>query len=256
MQIDLTDRVALVTGASRGIGKAIATGLAAAGARVVLASRKQEGVDLAAAEISAAGGTALAIAAHAGEEQAVEQLVEMSVAAFGRIDIAVANAGTNPHFGPTLQATTALWDKIMEVNLRGAFLLSRAVAPIMERQGGGRIIFMASIAGIRPAEDLGIYCVSKAGLIMLTRVLAHELGPAKIRVNAIAPGTIDTRFSRVLVETQDIAERIVSRTPLGYIGLPQDVVGTALFLASNLANYVTGAVITVDGGLSSHGDLA
>ncbi len=256
MQINLTDKVALVTGASRGIGRAIAAGLAAAGAKVVLASRKQEGVDQAAAEISAAGGTALAIAAHAGEELAVEQLVEKSVAAFGRIDIAVGNAGTNPHFGPTLRATTAQWDKIMEVNLRSAFLLSRAVAPIMERQGGGRIIFMASIAGIRPAEDLGIYGVSKAGLIMLTRVLASELGRAQIRVNAIAPGTIDTRFSRVLVENRDIAGRIVSRTPLGYIGQPQDVVGTALFLASNLADYVNGAVITVDGGLSSHGDLA
>jgi len=256
MQIDLTDQVALVTGASRGIGKAIAAGLAASGAKVVLASRKQEGVDVAAAEITAAGGTALAIAAHAGEEQAVDRLVEQSLAAFGRIDILVGNAGTNPHFGPTLQATTALWDKIMEVNLRGAFLLSRAVAPIMERQGGGRIIFMASIAGMRTAENLGIYSVSKAGLIMLTRVLASELGPAGIRVNAIAPGTIDTRFSQVLVETKDIAERIVSRTPLGYIGQPQDVVGTALFLASNLADYVTGAVITVDGGLSSHGDLA
>jgi NAD(P)-dependent dehydrogenase (short-subunit alcohol dehydrogenase family) len=256
MNIDLTDQVAVVTGASRGIGKAIAAGLAAAGAKVVLASRKQAGVDQAAAEITAAGGTALAIAAHVGEEQAVENLVEKSIAAFGRIDIAVSNAGTNPHFAPTLQATTALWDKIMEVNLRAAFLLSRAVAPIMERQGGGRIIFIASIAGIRPAEDLGIYSVSKAGLIMLTRVLANELGPAKIRVNAIAPGTIDTRFSQVLVESPEIVERIVSRTPLGYVGQPQDVVGTALFLASNLADYVNGAVITVDGGASSHGELA
>jgi NAD(P)-dependent dehydrogenase (short-subunit alcohol dehydrogenase family) len=126
----------------------------------------------------------------------------------------------------------------------------------MERQGGGRIILMSSIAGIRPADDLGIYSVSKAGLNMLTRVLAHELGPAKIRVNAIAPGTINTRFSQVLVESPEIVGRILSHTPLGYIGQPQDIVGAALFLASKLADYVNGTVITVDGGASSHGDLA
>lgn len=255
MQIDLNDRVAIVTGASRGIGKAIAVAYAAAGAKVVLASRKQEGLAEAAAEIQAAGGTALPVAAHVGDEQAVGALVERTLEAFGRVDIAVSNAGTNPHFGPTLSATAALWDKIMEVNLRGAFLLCRAVAPIMEAQGGGRIVIMSSIAGIRPSQGLGIYSVSKAGLNMLTKVLAQELGPSKIRVNAIAPGTIKTRFSQVLVETEEIAQRIVSRTPLGYIGAPEDVVGAALFLASPLSDYVTGAVITVDGGASAYGEL-
>jgi NAD(P)-dependent dehydrogenase (short-subunit alcohol dehydrogenase family) len=255
MQIDLTDQVAVVTGASRGIGKAIAQGLAAAGARVVLASRRQEGVDQAAAEIEAAGGTTLAVAAHAGDEQAVGKLVEVTLETFGRIDIAVGNAGTNPHFGPTLQATTALWDKTMEVNLRGAFLLARAVAPAMQQQGGGRILFMSSIAGERPAMNLGIYAVSKAGLNMLTRVLALELGPFRIRVNAIAPGTIDTRFSQVLVSDPQVVEGILRRIPLGYVGQPQDVVGTALFLVSPLSDYLTGAVIPVDGGASAFGEV-
>lgn len=254
MQIDLNGRVAIVTGASRGIGKAIAAAYAAAGAKVVLASRKQEGLEEAAAEIRAAGGTALPLAAHVGDEQAVNALVEKTVEAFGRVDIAVSNAGTNPHFGPTLEATTALWDKIMEVNLRGAFLLCRAVAPVMQRQGGGSIVIMSSIAGMRPSENLGIYSVSKAGLCMLTKVLANELGPHKIRVNAIAPGTIRTRFSKVLVETEETAQRILSRTPLGYIGEPEDVVGAALFLAAPLSGYVTGAVITVDGGASVYAE--
>ena len=255
MQIDLNGRVAIVTGASRGIGKAIAAAYAAAGAKVVLASRKQEGLEEAAAEIRAAGGMALPLAAHVGDEQAVNALVEKTVEAFGRIDIAVSNAGTNPHFGPTLEATTALWDKIMEVNLRGAFLLCRAVAPFMQRQGGGSIVIMSSIAGMRPSENLGIYSVSKAGLNMLTKVLANELGPHKIRVNAIAPGTIKTRFSQVRVETEELAQQIVSRTPLGYIGEPEDVVGAAVFLASPHSAFVTGAVITVDGGASAHAEL-
>lgn len=253
MQIDLSDKVALITGASRGIGKAIAAAYAQAGASVVLASRKQADLDQTAAEIEAAGGEVMAVAAHVGDEAAVAALVERTLDRFGGIDIAVANAGTNPHFGPTLEATAALWDKIMEVNLRGAFLLCKAVVPHMH--AGGKIVIMSSVAGLRPSSNLGIYSVSKAGLNMLTQVLASELGPKEIRVNAIAPGTIKTRFSRVLYETREIAERLLGRTPLGYLGEPEDVIGAALFLASPLSDYVSGAVLTVDGGVTAAGGL-
>lgn len=253
MQIDLSDKVALITGGSRGIGKAIAQAYAEAGAAVVIASRKQQDLDHAAAEIREGGGEVMAQAAHVGDEAALAELVESTLDRYGRIDIVVSNAGTNPHFGPTLEATAALWDKIMEVNLRGAFLLCRATVPHMEP--GGRIVLMSSVAGFRPSSGLGIYSVSKAGLNMLTQVLATELGPNGIRVNAIAPGTIKTRFSKALYETAHIAKRLLSRTPLGSFGEPEDVVGAALYLASPMADYVTGAVLTVDGGVTAAGGL-
>lgn len=253
MDISLKDKVAIVTGASHGLGRAIAGAYAAAGASVVLSSRKQEGLDVAAGEIQAEGGTALPIAAHAGDEDAVQRLVDATLEAYGHIDILMSNAGTNPHFGPTLDATAALWDKIMEVNLRGAFLLCRAAAPHMAT--GSKIVIMSSVAGFRPSTGLGIYSVSKAGLNMLTMVLASELGPKGIRVNALAPGTIKTRFSRALTDNDQISEQILSRTPLGYFGEPQDVVGAALFLASDMSDYVNGAILTIDGGVTASGGL-
>ncbi len=253
MDISLKDKVAIVTGASHGLGRAIAGAFAAAGASVVLSSRKQEGLDVAAGEIQSEGGAALPIAAHAGDEDAVQRLVDATLEAYGRIDILMSNAGTNPHFGPILDATTALWDKIMEVNLRGAFLLCRAAAPHMET--GSKIVIMSSVAGFRPSTGLGIYSVSKAGLNMLTMVLASELGPKGIRVNAMAPGTIKTRFTRALTDNDEISERIRSRIPLGYFGEPQDVVGAALYLASDMSDYVNGAILTIDGGVIASGGL-
>ncbi len=253
MDISLKDKVAIVTGASHGLGRAIAGAYAAAGASVVLSSRKQEGLDVAASEIQSEGGTALPIAAHAGDEDAVQRLVDATLEAYGRIDILMSNAGTNPHFGPMLDATTALWDKIMEVNLRGAFLLCRAAAPHMET--GSKIVIMSSVAGFQPSTGLGIYSVSKAGLNMLTMVLASELGPKGIRVNAMAPGTIKTRFTRALTDNDEISERIRSRIPLGYFGEPQDVVGAALYLASDISDYVNGAILTIDGGVIASGGL-
>jgi NAD(P)-dependent dehydrogenase (short-subunit alcohol dehydrogenase family) len=250
---DLTAKVAIITGGSRGIGREIALALAEAGAKVVVASRKQEGVDEVAAEIEKQGGTALAIAAHMGQEEAVATLVERTVEAFGGVDIAVNNAGTNPHFGPLVTATAAQWDKIMEVNLRGAFFLCRQVIPVMQERGGGKIINMASIAGVKPQPAMGIYSVSKAGLIMLTQVLAQELGPFNIQVNALAPGVIKTRFSSVLWQTPSIAEAIEEHTPLGRLGAVEDVVGAALYLASPLSDYVTGAVLPIDGGMNVAG---
>jgi NAD(P)-dependent dehydrogenase (short-subunit alcohol dehydrogenase family) len=250
---DLTEKVAIVTGGSRGIGREIALAFAGAGARVVVASRKQEGVDAVAAEITERGGTALAVAAHMGQEEAVIALVEQTVEAFGGVDITVNNAATNPHFGPLTTATAAQWDKIVEVNLRGAFFLCQQVIPLMQERGAGKIINVASIAGVKPQPGMGIYSVSKAGLIMLTQVLAQEMGPSNIQVNAIAPGIIKTRFSSVLWQTPSIAEALQKHTPLGRLGDVDDVVGAALYLASPLSDYVTGSVLLIDGGMNVAG---
>jgi NAD(P)-dependent dehydrogenase (short-subunit alcohol dehydrogenase family) len=256
MDTELTGKVALITGGSRGIGRAIALGFARAGAKVIVASRKQAGVDAVAEEIRQAGGTALAVAAHVGEEDAIASLVENSLAAFGQIDILVNNAATNPHFGALLDATPAQWDKIMQVNLRGVFLLCQRVVPGMVERGGGSIINIASIEGLRPSRVLGVYSVSKGALILLTQALATELGPFGIRVNALAPGLIRTGFSAALWQAPGLSEAVAARTPLGRLGEPEDIVGAALFLASAASAYVNGAVITVDGGLVAGGPLA
>jgi NAD(P)-dependent dehydrogenase (short-subunit alcohol dehydrogenase family) len=246
----LEGRVAVVTGASRGIGRAIALRFAQAGAKLVVSSRKLENVQVVADEIAAAGGDALALQAHVGQRNDVTVLVERTVEAYGRIDIAVNNAATNPHYGPLLTADEGQWDKTLDTNATGYFRVCKAVVPHMERQGRGKIINLASIAGLQPQPGLGVYGVSKAAIIMLTRLLALELGPANIQVNAIAPGVIKTRFSRLLWQTPQIADPILSHLPLGRFGEPGDVAGLALYLASPVSDYVTGAVFVVDGGLS------
>lgn len=252
---DFSGRVALVTGASRGIGKALALGLAETGAKVVIGSRKKEGLDPVAQEIRQNGGEALAIPTHMGEEEQVAAFVEGALNAYGRVDIAVNNAATNPHFGPLLTATASLWDKILEVNLRGAFFLAQQVAPIMEGQGGGKILNVASLSGVQPMPGLGVYSVSKAGLIMMTKVLAMELGPQNIQVNGIAPGVIKTQFSRLLWETDSISESVIRSTPLGRIGEIEDVLGVALFLVSEGADFITGEIVFIDGGMRITGGI-
>jgi len=249
-ELSLEGKVALITGASRGIGRSIALRFAQAGASVLVSSRKLENVEPVASEIQAAGGIALAIQAHVGVPDEVIALVEQAIESFGRIDIAVNNAGTNPHFGPLLTADEGQWDKILDTNAKGCFRICKAVVPHMERQGGGKIINMASIAGLRPSPGMGVYSVSKAAILMLTQVLAMELGPANIQVNAIAPGVIRTRFSQLLWQTSQFSEPILSHLPLSRFGEPEDVSGLALYLASSAADYVTGAVFVVDGGLN------
>ena len=239
-----------MTGGSRGIGREIALTLSGAGASVVVASRKQQGVEAVAAEITELGGDAKAVAAHLGDEASIVALAESAVEAYGGVDILVNNAATNPHFGALSTATTSQWDKIMQVNLRGAFCLCQQIIPVMQQRGGGKIINMASIAGIRPQPGMGIYGISKAGMIMLTQVLAGELGSSNIQVNAIAPGVIKTRFSQVLWQTPHIADPMLARLPQGRFGQPEDVAGLALYLASPAADYVTGAVFVIDGGMN------
>jgi NAD(P)-dependent dehydrogenase (short-subunit alcohol dehydrogenase family) len=246
----LQGRVAVLTGASRGIGRAIALRLAAAGAHVVVSSRRLDNVEAVAAEIRAAGGQSLAIEAHVGDPAAVESLVARTAEAYGGLDIVVNNAATNPHFGPLLSADEGQWDKILDTNAKAAFRLCRAAVPHLEARGGGKIINVASVAGLQPSPGMGLYGISKAALIMLTRQLAMELGAANIQVNALAPGVIKTRFSRVLWQTPQISDSILGHLPLGHFGEPDDVAGLALYLASPASDYVTGAVFVVDGGLS------
>jgi NAD(P)-dependent dehydrogenase (short-subunit alcohol dehydrogenase family) len=248
--IDLTGKVAIVTGASRGIGQSIAEHYAAAGATVVLASRKQEDLEKVAAGIKAQGGTALAIAAHTGKKETLTALVAETVHTYGRVDILVNNAATNPHFGPVLDAEDSMWMKTIEVNIMGNVWLCQAVAPHMRQQGGGSILNIASIVGLNPGNFQGIYSATKAAVVSLTKTLAMELGPDKITVNAIAPGLIQTRFAQVIWENDATMNMVQAKTPLGRIGQPEEIAGLALWLVSPMASFVTGGVFVADGGVT------
>ncbi|TMG59370.1 MAG: glucose 1-dehydrogenase [Chloroflexi bacterium] len=245
---DLSGRVALVTGASRGIGSAIAAILAEHGAQVVLSSRKQADLDAEAERINAKHPEkATAIAAHAGRPEDLERLVKEVVDRFSRVDILVNNAATNPYFGPLLGAELGVWDKTFEVNLRGVFLLTKLVHEASMETHGGAIVNVASIGGLRPGIGLGVYNITKAGVIMLTRQLARELG-GRVRVNAVAPGVIKTRFAEALWGNPEILDRVLAQNPMGRIGVPEEVAAAVLFLASDAASYVNGEVLVVDGG--------
>ena len=245
---DLTGKVTIVTGASRGIGAAIAHAFAQAGAQVILASRKQEPLDAVAAEIRAAGGTATAVAAHTGDDAAVEALVARAVDEYGGVDILVNNAATNPHYGPVLTAEDTHWDKTFDVNVKGYVRMVRACMAPMQARGGGAVINVASIAGIKPETGMGVYAVSKAGVLMLTQVLAVELAPANIRVNAVAPGYVKTKFSSVIWQNPHVYAAVKARIPQGRMAEPEELTGIMLYLASDAASFTTGAVFTVDGG--------
>ena len=245
---DLSGKVALVTGASRGIGKAIVLGLAGQGADVVLASRKADALEAVKTEVEALGRKALVVPTHVGNVAEVNRLAEAAASWQGHVDILVNNAGTNPVFGPSMFVDESAWDKIMAVNLKGPFFLTRAVAETMKAAGGGTVIFLSSTGGIRNAPGLGVYNVSKAGVIMATKVLAFELGGDNIRVNCSAPGLIKTKFSQALWSTEEIVAELVRLRPIKRMGLPEDLVGAVLFLASKASDFVTGETIVVDGG--------
>jgi len=245
---DLSGRVALVTGASRGIGSAIAETLAEHGANVVLSSRKQADLDAEAERINARHAEkATPIAAHAGRQEDMVRLVQDVMSRFSRIDILVNNAGTNPYFGPVLGAELSAWDKTFEVNLRGYFILTKLVYEAWMEAHGGAIVNISSIGGLRPGIGLGVYNITKAGVIMLTRQLAREIG-GKVRVNAVAPGLVKTRFAEALWGNQEILDRVLAQNPMGRIGVPDEIAAAVLFLASDAASYVNGEVLVVDGG--------
>ncbi len=245
---DLSGKVALITGASRGIGQAIAEMYAAAGAKVVLASRKQEALDEVAEIIKSNGGEALAIAAHTGDDTAVTTLIAQATEAFGGIDIVVNNAATNPHFGPAITAEDSHWDKILDVNVKGFFRVAKLCVPSMKARGGGKIINIASIAGLEPQPGMGVYCVSKAAVLMLTKVLAAELAGDNIQVNAIAPGFIKTKFSSAIWGNPQLNEMVMKQIPQRRMAEPEELAGMALYLASGASSFTTGATMLIDGG--------
>ena len=242
MEIRLDGQVALVTGASKGIGQAVAKTLAEAGAKVMLSSRKQDALEAAAAEID--GETAV-FAANAGDPDAAAACVRETVDTFGGIDILVNNAATNPYYGPAIDIDLPRYDKTFAVNLRGPLVWTQEAWQASMKEHGGSVINLASIGGMTVSEVIGIYDTTKAALIHLTRILASDLSPG-VRVNAIAPGLVKTDFAKALWEPAE--EQIARHTPLHRLGVPQDIANAALFLASDLASWITGHTLVVDGG--------
>lgn len=247
---NLKGKVALITGASKGIGEAIAHTFAAAGARVVINSRKQEELDIVAAAIRAAGGECTGIAANAGDLTACKMLIEKTVSLYGGIDILVNNAATNPVYGPVANCEEWAFDKIMNVNVKAPFELGKLALPIMKQRGGGSIINISSVAGITPDPGLGIYSVSKAALNMLTKVTAKEWGADGVRVNSICPGLIKTKFSEALWQNEKWLAHFVKELPIARLGTAEEIAGLALFLASSASGYCTGGIYTADGGIT------
>ena len=246
---NLTGRGAIITGSSRGIGRAIAHGLAAQGADVIVSSRNQDACDLVAAEINAlSGGRATAIAANIGDKAALENLVARSTDRLGAIDILVCNAASNPYYGPMAGISDDQFEKILRNNVLASHWLASMVGPRMAERGHGSIILIGSIGGLRGSSVIGAYNISKAADFQLARNLAVEYGPAGVRVNCIAPGLIRTDFARALWEDSDNLATALSGTPMGRIGEPDDIAGTAVFLASDASRYITGQAIVVDGG--------
>ena len=246
----LKDKVIVITGASRGIGEAIARACIAAGAKVALASRKQADLDRVAASLPPE--RAIAVACHTGKPEDVDAMFAKAIERFGRVDGLVNNAATNPYFGPLIDTPDAAIDKTFEVNVKGYLYCARAlVKHARTRSGGAAIVNIASIAGIRAAVMQGIYGATKAAVISMTQTLASELGGSGIRVNAIAPGLVETRFASALVNNPAILERVVSRTPLGRHAQPPELAGAAVYLLSDAASFTTGTTLVVDGGVTS-----
>jgi NAD(P)-dependent dehydrogenase (short-subunit alcohol dehydrogenase family) len=245
---DLSGKVAVVTGSSRGIGKAIAVQLAQHGARVVVSSRKLESCEAVAAEITAAGGSALAHACHVGQKSELQGLVDTTIARWGQIDILVCNAAANPTFGPSLKTSDEVFDKIIHTNLHSNVWLCNMTLPAMAQRKDGAVIIVSSVGGFIGSTMLGAYCISKAADMQLARNLAVEWGPHNIRVNCIAPGIIRTHFSRALWADPTRAAAFARANPLRRLGEPEDVAGLAVLLASRAGGFVTGQTLIVDGG--------
>ena len=245
----LNGKVALITGGSRGIGKATALGFARAGADVAIASRKLPDLELVAAEIRGLGRKALPVAAHVARLEEIKSLVQTVNKEFGRIDILVNNAGTSPAMSPMLDLEERLWDSIMNLNLKGVIFLSQAVARIMKEHDGGTIINVASIAGFRHEPNIGVYSISKSAVVMATKIMAEEWAKYNIRVNAIAPGHIHTRLGDSIFEAvPEYKKEFLDRIPMRRIGDPDEIVGAMIYLASDASSYMTGTTIVVDGG--------
>ena len=246
---DLSGKLALITGASRGIGAEAAKMLARFGARVILSSRKREGLDGIAQEITEEGFKAMVRPCHNGDLSQINSLFEELDREGESVDILVNNAATNPYFGPAVEMEEAAWDKTFEVNLKGPFFMSQQAAKRMKQKGAGSIINVSSINGIIPMHGQSAYSITKAGLISMTQSLAKELGPDGIRVNALLPGLTDTKFASAITENQEYMKRVIPQIPLGRVAQPDEMSGMILFLASPAASYVSGGAFVVDGGI-------
>lgn len=247
-KFNLTGKVAIVTGSSKGIGKSIARGLAEQGAKVVISSRKQEAVDTVAEELKAGGLKAVGIQCHIGDPVQRQTLVDRTIDLFGRIDILVNNAAINPYYGPLEGSEEAIFDKIMEVNVKAPWILSNLVLPHMKKMGSGSIINISSVEGIHPGFGLGLYSMTKSALIMLTRNQAKEWGAYGIRSNVLCPGLIKTKFSEGLWSDEKLVDRLIKALPSGRIGTPDEMAGMVMLLASDAGSYMTGGVYIADGG--------
>jgi NAD(P)-dependent dehydrogenase (short-subunit alcohol dehydrogenase family) len=252
-EITLEGKVAIVTGGSRGIGEAIARTFASHGSRVVLASRKAEGVAAVAESVAKSHGAdrVLAVAAHTGKEEDCVRLVREAITHFGKVDVLVNNAGTNPYFGPMLNADNGAWDKTFEVNVKGYFWCAREVARhCIGREAPASIINVASVAGLVASPMQGVYSMTKAAVISMTKTLAVELARSQVRVNCIAPGFVDTRLASAILKNDELLKHLLERTPMGRYGTPDEIAGGALYLASDAASFLTGHTLVIDGGLT------
>ena len=246
---DLSGKVALVTGASRGIGESIAQLLAAYGAHVIVSSRKQESCEKVVQAIKDAGGTASALACHVGEMSQIESAFETIKNEHGKLDILVNNAAANPYFGHILDTDPGAYQKTVDVNIRGYFFMSVAAGRMMKEQGGGVILNTASVNGVVPGDMQGIYSITKAAVISMTRSFAKECGPLNIRVNALLPGLTDTKFASALTSNEKILKGALTQIPLGRVADPEEMAGAVLYLVSDASSYTTGTTLTVDGGM-------
>jgi NAD(P)-dependent dehydrogenase (short-subunit alcohol dehydrogenase family) len=248
---DLTGKIALVSGASRGIGAAIAKLLAGQGAHTIVSSRRQADCEAVVDDIVAAGGSAAALACHIGELDQIEALFAKVREKHGRLDVLVNNAAANPYFGSILKTDPAAFQKTVDVNIRGYFFMSTHGARLMIENGGGSIINVASVNGVNPANFQGIYSITKAAVISMTKAFAAECAEAGVRCNALLPGLTDTKFASVLVNTPAILQRALAHIPMRRIAQPSEMAGAVLYLASAASSYTTGAILNVDGGYLS-----
>ncbi|HSI74281.1 MAG TPA: glucose 1-dehydrogenase [Lunatimonas sp.] len=246
----LSNKVALITGASKGIGLAMAGIFAAAGAKVVVSSRNQEALDEVAGNLRQKGYEVFAVACNVGNVEELTSLVDQTISKYGQLDILVNNAATNPVFGPIHDTTLEAYDKIMNVNVRAAFQLMKLCFPYLRESSNASVINISSIGGVSPEEGLGIYSVSKAALISLTKAFAKEWGPHTIRVNAICPGLIKTKFSKAIWDNDNLLEKMMQTLVIKRIGTPEEIGAAGLYLASDASSYTTGAVLTADGGFT------
>lgn len=245
---DLTGRVALVTGASRGIGESVARTLAQYGAHVIVSSRKIDSCETVAQSIREDGGSAEAFACHIGEMEQIEAIWAHIESAHGKLDILVNNAAANPYFGPIEDTDMAAFQKTVDVNIRGYFFMCAQGARLMKKSGGGSIVNVASVNGVNPGHFQGIYSITKAAVISMTKSFAMELGQQKVRVNALLPGLTDTRFASALTSNEAIKKQAMAHIPMKRVADPDEMAGTVLYLASDASTYTTGACINADGG--------